>query len=152
MYTNDDRWVQIRKERSELDYRIRIVRGIKLINEFIEGYIFIKNNPSNYWDNSKQSQYIESIILGTGVFDTPIIINDKEGYPPYPVIDGRKRLISLKRLYKDELTIEGLAILTTLNGCKWSDLHLPIHRKVMEHHFNIVNLRSGFHLFTFIDN
>lgn len=92
----------------------------------------IELNPTfqrrDAWGNDRKSRFIESIILGLPI---PQIIlaerPDKRG--TYIVIDGKQRLLSIRQFCIQEndttfeaLTINGLKILTDVNGSKFSDI------------------------------
>lgn len=100
-------------------------------------------NPSfqrrDAWTNREKSKLIESLMLGLPV--PPIILAEsKEKKNSYIVIDGKQRLLSIRRFYskvtekefkekaikeKDvfkQLKLSGLEILKELNGCSYEEI------------------------------
>lgn len=100
-------------------------------------------NPSfqrrDAWTNKEKSKLIESLMLGLPV--PPIILAEsKEKKNSYIVIDGKQRLLSIRRFYskitekefkekaikeKDvfkQLKLSGLEILKELNGCSYEEI------------------------------
>ena len=74
------------------------------------------------WDDKRKSLFIESLICG---FPIPQIIlaEGRTKNDPYIVIDGKQRLLSLRRFFSDPddntfkpLKLKGLSVLSELNG------------------------------------
>lgn len=84
------------------------------------------------WTNQEKSKLIESLILGLPV--PPIILaENKRKKNSYIVIDGKQRLLSIRRFFAKEensdiafkiLKLSGLEILKELNGKSFSDLEM----------------------------
>ena len=86
-------------------------------------------NPSfqrrDAWTDREKSKLIESLILGLPV--PPIILaENKNKKNSYIVIDGKQRLLSIRRFFEENdngefapLKIKSLDILTDLNGCTY---------------------------------
>ncbi|TJX13632.1 DUF262 domain-containing protein [Tissierella creatinini] len=91
------------------------------------------------WTDQEKSKLIESLILGIPV--PPIILAEsKEKKNSYIVIDGKQRLLSLRRFFSKisqkefeekslneknvfrQLKLSGLEILKNLNGCSYDDV------------------------------
>lgn len=82
------------------------------------------------WTNKEKSKLIESLILGLPV--PPIILAENKGKKnSYIVIDGKQRLLSIRRFFAKEnssddvfkkLRLSGLDILIELNGKTYSDI------------------------------
>lgn len=91
------------------------------------------------WSDSEKSRLIESLMLGFPV--PPIILAEsKEKKNSYIVIDGKQRLLSIRRFYSKvtekefkekslneknvfkQLKLSGLDILKNLNGCTYDDV------------------------------
>lgn len=82
------------------------------------------------WSNGDKSKLIESLILGLPV--PPIILAEsKEKKNSYIVIDGKQRLLSIRRFFSTDdnmensfkkLRLSGLDILGELNGMTYSDI------------------------------
>ena len=82
------------------------------------------------WSNGDKSKLIESLILGLPV--PPIILAEsKEKKNSYIVIDGKQRLLSIRRFFSNDdnseyafkkLRLSGLDILSELNGMTYADI------------------------------
>lgn len=95
------------------------------------------------WSNGDKSKLIESLILGLPV--PPIILaENKERKNSYIVIDGKQRLLSIRRFFSNDdnsensfkkLRLSGLQILTELNGKTYAD----IEREESDYIINLEN-------------
>lgn len=98
-------------------------------NQLVKGNINL--NPSfqrrDAWTDGEKSKLIESLMLGIPV--PPIILaEDKKKKNSYIVIDGKQRLLSIRRFFADDssdfakLKLRSLDIITELNGCTFNDV------------------------------
>lgn len=71
------------------------------------------------WDNTKQSQLIESFLINIPV--PPIILYERE-YNSYEVMDGQQRITAIKDFYNNNLELEGLELWSELNGRTYQQL------------------------------
>lgn len=71
------------------------------------------------WDNTKQSQLIESFLINIPV--PPIILYERE-YNSYEVMDGQQRITAIKDFYSNNLELEGLELWSELNGRTYQQL------------------------------
>ncbi len=74
------------------------------------------------WNDERQSKLIESFIMNVPV---PSIFLNEDDFGTYSVIDGKQRLNSIKRFFRDELELVGLKVFQGLNGKTFSNLPLP---------------------------
>lgn len=101
-----------------------------IVNQIEKGQIDLrpKFQRREAWDDKRKSAFIESVIAGLPI---PQIIlaekKDKKG--AYIVIDGKQRLISLRRFFSDAnddefrpLRLKGLALLPDLNNKTYEDI------------------------------
>jgi len=101
-----------------------------IVNQMDKGTIDLKPKfqRREAWDDKRKSKFIESIILGLPI---PQIIlaerKDKKG--TYIVIDGKQRLLSIRRFFSKanddifpRLKLKGLDSLNTLNNKSFIDL------------------------------
>ncbi|WP_302487948.1 DUF262 domain-containing protein [uncultured Ruminococcus sp.] len=81
------------------------------------------------WSDVEKSKLIESLMLGIPV--PPIILaENKDKNNSYLVIDGKQRLLSIRRFYSDlseqdsfkQLKLKGLEILNNLNGLTYQEI------------------------------
>jgi hypothetical protein len=107
-----------------------VVWGTDWTTETIASQLKKKNidlNPAfqrrDAWTDEEKSRFIESLMLGIPV--PPIILAEIKGKKNlYIVIDGKQRLLSLRRFYSEgtendsfkQLKLKGLQILSELNG------------------------------------
>ena len=71
------------------------------------------------WDQSKQSRFIESIIMNVPI---PPIFLGEDQYGSYVVLDGRQRLTAISEFLKNTYTLKGLEVWDDLNGQNFNDL------------------------------
>ena len=101
-----------------------------IVNQIKKGQIDLrpKFQRREAWDDRRKSAFIESVIAGLPI---PQIIlaerKDKKG--AYIVIDGKQRLISLRRFFSDTedaefvpLRLKGLELLPDLNGKTYDEI------------------------------
>lgn len=98
----------------------------QLIRESID--LFPKFQRRDAWSNKAKSQFIESLILGLPIPQI-ILAEKKNNKGKYIVIDGKQRLLTIRRFFsnkKDDefqpLRLSGLEILKDLNGKTYSNL------------------------------
>lgn len=99
-------------------------------NQLTRGNIdlFPKFQRRDAWSNKAKSKFIESIILGLPI--PQIILAEKKGQRgKYIVIDGKQRLLTIRRFFSQKtddefkpLRLVGLEILTNLNGKTYKKL------------------------------
>lgn len=99
-------------------------------NQLTRGNIdlFPKFQRRDAWSNKAKSKFIESIILGLPI--PQIILAEKKGQRgKYIVIDGKQRLLTIRRFFSQKandefkpLRLVGLEILTELNGKTYKKL------------------------------
>jgi len=80
------------------------------------------------WTSQTKSKFIESLILGLPIPQI-ILAERKDQKGKYIVIDGKQRLLTIRRFFAkgpndefESFKLSGLSILTTLNGKKCSEL------------------------------
>jgi hypothetical protein len=82
-----------------------------------------------HWDESKQSYFIESLMLGVPCFNLIFIDKDRNyGYSVIDdveqIIDGKQRLISALNFINGNLRLSNLKVIESLNGFTFKDLPL----------------------------
>lgn len=80
------------------------------------------------WDDKRKSAFIESVILGLPIPQI-ILAEKKEKKGTYIVIDGKQRLISLRRFFAKQedqefspLRLKGMSIINNLNGKSFENI------------------------------
>lgn len=108
------------------NYSDAVIWGMDWTTETIFNQITKANinlNPEfqrrDAWDNNTKSKLIESLMLG---FPVPQIILAEIKRNKYIVIDGKQRLITICQFYNGKLKLQGLDVLSSLNGKKYKDI------------------------------
>jgi hypothetical protein len=91
-------------------------------------------NDNLNWDETRQSYFIESLLLGLPVFH--IVFREKESNDDQSefdsieqLIDGRQRLLTALNFCNCNLQLSNLQKLELLNGFRFSDLVLSRQRR-----------------------
>ncbi len=84
------------------------------------------------WDESKESYFIESLMLGLPVFN--IVVNNNGDEldvigGEVQIIDGKQRLYTAINFVNGNLRLSNLKVLSSLNGFTFKDLVLSRQRK-----------------------
>ena len=86
----------------------------------IPNYMTIDESQSTIdWDDIKKSKLIESLIMNLPV---PPIVLYYTSYEQYKVIDGKQRLKVIVDFFSDKFALNGLDVLTDLNGFTFATL------------------------------
>lgn len=93
------------------------------------------------WNATQQSRLIESILIR---FPLPAFFLDASEDSKWLVVDGLQRLSSIRNFcVKKTLSLTNLEFLTQLNGKKWDDLPLDLHRLIEETTVVIFKIMPG---------
>ena len=111
---------QIRDNKVYLNYE-STERPLKVILNY-SGNITYRNELT--WDNTKQSRFIERVLLGLPLGKLYITRTDLEMY----VVDSTQRLMSLFNYYRNELILHELSILNLLNNTTFDNV-VPSRKK-----------------------
>jgi len=100
----------------------------------------LKLNPEyqrkHRWNNATSSRLIESLILNIPIpyiylsLDHDVDQEIEDGVSRYSVIDGQQRITAIYRFLKNELKLEGLEVLSELNGSCYRDLPPFLERRL----------------------
>lgn len=71
------------------------------------------------WDEIRQSRFIESVLLGLPI---PLIFVAENESSVWEIVDGSQRIRTLNAFITNELVLQGLEKLNTLNGFRYSDM------------------------------
>ncbi|NOU99496.1 DUF262 domain-containing protein [Paenibacillus planticolens] len=97
----------------------------------------------NYvWDNKKASLLIESILLNIPI---PVIYASEEDDSSWNIVDGLQRLNALRRFYQNNFKLNGLNILTELNGLRYEDLNPKATRVLNNGNLRIILIFNDSH-------
>jgi len=88
--------------------------------------LFPKFQRRDAWSNKDKSRFIESLILGLPIPQI-ILAEKKQSRGKYIVIDGKQRLLTIRRFFSEDesfkpLRLSGLEILENLNGKTYKNL------------------------------
>lgn len=92
------------------------------------------------WDRSKQSRFIESLLMNLPV--PPVFLFEPE-YSRYEVMDGQQRLSSIVSFYENRLKLTGLEHWPELNGKHYADLPVKVQRGIDRRRVSAVVLQSN---------
>jgi hypothetical protein len=116
---------QIQEKKKQVDYDVREFSIEILVHKFKKKNIYVPPyRPDFTWSLEKQSQFIESVILGIPI--APLFVvdvanpGDKGG--KWEIIDGIQRVHTLTRFSENQLILNGLEMLTMLNGKKMEEM------------------------------
>lgn len=122
--------IVIREARKTVDYNTA-----EFLIEYFTDQINQQQIDNNLnWSESKQSFFIESLMLGLPVFNIIFIDKDNDcGYSviddPEQLIDGKQRLFTALNFVNGNLRLSNLEQLESLNGFKFKDLPLSRQRR-----------------------
>ena len=71
------------------------------------------------WDEQRQSRFIESVLLGLPI---PLIFVAENENSVWEIVDGSQRIRTLNAFMNNQLELQNLEKLNTLNGFKFEDL------------------------------
>lgn len=102
-----------------------------IVSKFTDGLedsdraeLFIPDYQREYiWDKKKASEFIESLILDLPVpYIYVAVVNGGPDDGRLEIVDGSQRIRTLVAFLTNELKLEGLGILKSLNGAKFKDM------------------------------
>lgn len=133
---------QIHEKKKEVRYSTREYVTEFLVNKFKENEFYI---PLGYqrnfvWSEKDCSYFIESVLIGLPI-PYMFFADTKEGKTE--IVDGAQRMHALTSFIDNELHLQGLAILTSVNGKTYSDLPKEIQRRFNNASFRVVYLEEG---------
>jgi Protein of unknown function DUF262 len=126
---------QIRDRKKQVDFDIKEFSIEKLVHKFKKNHICTPNDRKELnWSAEKQAKFIESVILGIPI--APLFVvdvaqsGDKGG--KWEIIDGVQRIQTLTRFLDNQLILNGLELLTMLNGKSFADMSTPRRQRFMD--------------------
>ena len=121
-----------------------------LVNKLTKN--IIKLNPDyqrkHRWGNDVSSRLIESLILNIPIpliyisQDIDVDAEVGEEISRYSVIDGQQRLTAILGFFQNDYALEGLEVLSDLNGAKYSDLPPFLIRRLEERTIRCLRIDS----------
>lgn len=146
----DEAEAEIRDKQKPIDYDTKEYPVEILVQKYTDGLeddtneLFIPDYQRELvWDDAKQSKFIESVLLG---LPTPYFfvadISGKKNEDRLEVIDGTQRIVTLARFINNELKLQNLEKLRTLNDFRFSDLPLPRQRRFKRTTLRMIQLTA----------
>ena len=134
---------QILEKQKIVDFDIKEFTIELLISKYTKGKeendndIFIPEYQRNFvWDQTRQSKFIESVILGLPI---PYIFTaDSDGR--LEIVDGSQRLRTLVAFFQNDLVLRDLEVLTELNGFTHDELTKARQRKLQNSTIRMISL------------
>lgn len=128
---------EIREKRKRVDYNTLEYPIEVIVQKYLDGRdedeneFFIPDYQREMaWDEDRQSKFIESVVLGLPI---PYIfvadISESEDLARLEIIDGTQRIRTLTRFIKNQLKLNNLKKLETLNGFTFEDLPAQRQRR-----------------------
>lgn len=134
---------QIVEKQKIVDFDIKEFTIELLVSKYLERLeeddndIYVPEYQRNFvWEDQRQAKFIESVLLGLPI---PYIFTaDNEGR--LEIVDGSQRVRTLARYLSNDLRLQGLEVLTALNGFKFEDLSRSRQRKVQNSTIRMIAL------------
>jgi len=124
---------QIIEQQKNVDYNTREFTIEIIVKKYLENEetekneFFVPDYQREFvWSESRQSKFIESIILGLPI---PLIFLAENSDGRFEIVDGSQRIRTLSAFLSNELCINGLEILTEMNSMIFSELSESRARK-----------------------
>lgn len=125
---------QIEEEQRCVKYDIREFTIEYYVDKYNEGVEADKNElyvpeyqREFIWTDSRQSRFVESLLLGLPVPLVFVAENQEDGR--FEIVDGSQRIRTLNAYVNDQLELIGLKKLTELNNTRFSQLGVARQRK-----------------------
>ena len=132
---------QIKEIQVEYNYRIadfsigELLKKFKLKNEKIEiedeemSVLIVPQYQRDFvWEEKMQAKFVESIFMGVPI--QPLFAFELDDDGNMELLDGVQRLSSLRAFVNNELVLNNLEELDSLNGYKFEQLETPRKRKL----------------------
>ena len=137
---------QIKEQQKSVDYDTREFTIEILVDKYLRDVeidnneIFVPDYQREFtWDSSRQSKFIESIILDLPV---PLMFFAENKNGRLEIVDGSQRIRTMAAFLRDELQICRLQKLTLLNGLRFSNLDVSRQRKIRNAPMRTIVLRD----------
>lgn len=129
---------QIRKMQKEISFDTKDYPIEVLVANFKEGEFYIPEYQRNFiWNESRKNRFIESVLLGLPI---PFMFFSDNEDGRYEIIDGAQRTSTLEEFLNDDLELNDLQKLSSLNGFKFKDLPDFFQRKFKRNSLRIIVL------------
>jgi len=86
-----------------------------------------KEEASSGWDHTEKSRFIESLLLR---LPTPGLYFLEKDNNSWEIIDGRRRMSTLREFISGEMVLQNLEFFKELNGKRFQELSRPLQRRI----------------------
>jgi len=118
---------QIRELQKEISFDTKDYPIEVLVDKFRSDDFYIPEYQRKFvWDNARKVRFIESVLLGLPI---PFMFFSDNEDGRCEIIDGAQRTQTLEEFLYNDLILDGLDKLTTLNGFKFVDIPEIYQRK-----------------------
>ncbi len=129
---------QIRQIQKEIRFDTRDFPVETIVSRYTREMFFIPPYQREFiWNERQQSQFIESVIMGLPI-PMMFLAEDEEG--AFEIVDGTQRIRSLEAFLSNDLELEGLKKLDSLNGFRFQDLPTAQQNKLTSRALRLVIL------------
>ncbi|HFF8549481.1 TPA: DUF262 domain-containing protein [Kluyvera cryocrescens] len=143
---------QVRTEQKDVDFETKEFTVELLVNKYHSGLeddtneLFVPDYQRDFvWSEKRQSRLIESLILGFPipyVFTADVLSEDPELDGRIEIVDGSQRVRTIHAFIHNQLTLQDLKSLSSLNGFNFQDLPLSRQRRFMRIPVRVIELSS----------
>ncbi|HEK0681026.1 DUF262 domain-containing protein [Proteus sp. G2639] len=143
---------KIRIEQRDVDFETKEFTVELLISQYHDGLdddtneLFVPDYQRDFvWNEKRQSRLIESLILGFPIpyiFTADVLSEDPELDGRVEIVDGSQRIRTLHAFIHNQLTLQDLRVLESLNGFTYNDLPLSRQRRFRRIPIRIIELSS----------
>lgn len=143
---------QIRVEQKDVDFETKEFTVELLVNKYHSGLeddtneLFVPDYQRDFvWSEKRQSRLIESLILGFPIpyiFTADVLSEDPDLDGRIEIVDGSQRVRTIHAFIHNELVLQDLKSLSSLNGFNFSDLPLSRQRRFMRIPVRVIELSS----------
>ncbi|WP_017472848.1 DUF262 domain-containing protein [Amphibacillus jilinensis] len=132
---------QILEQQSRVDYDIRDFPIAFIVENFNEGEYFVPEYQREYvWTKEYRVRLIESLLLGLPI---PLIFLSDTATGELEIVDGVQRISTLSSFINNELQLNELKKLDSINGFYFKDLPPSQQRKLKSKSLRVIVLRSN---------
>lgn len=118
---------EIRARQHEIRYDLRDFTIDYIVQQFREGLFYVPGYQREFiWTDSHKCRFIESVILGLPI--PMMFVADMED-GRLEIVDGAQRIQTLEQFVNNDLRLEGLERLPSLNEFAFEDMPKPQQRK-----------------------
>ena len=143
---------QVRTEQKDVDFETKEFTVELLVNKYHSGLeddtneLFVPDYQRDFvWSEKRQSRLIESLILGFPIpyiFTADVLSEDPELDGRIEIVDGSQRVRTIHAFIHNQLTLQDLKSLSSLNGFNFQDLPLSRQRRFMRIPVRVIELSS----------